>query len=149
MEKGPWIKFDVVDKYFAVCVVYLVLQDASQEAFGINSEFAACFVLGTNPDFIVAGYLAVNIRHAQAAFVVFLDLTFVFGYDWVDENGKRMVVFVIEVIAHYYDPQGLIDLDCGKRYTDLVLPAIFPVNGSGLHVLYYFFDLRAYDADFF
>src|SRR5579859_2735685 len=139
----------MVDKHDAVGVVNFVLENACQKAFGGNTELAAGRILGTDAHFVIAGNLAVYVRHAEAAFIIFLYFTLVLGNDRIDEYRERFVIFVVKIVTDDDDTQRLVDLDRGEGDTNFVLAAIFPIDGRRLHI---FDELRNFggdNADFF
>lgn len=141
LVKGLRLILDMVDKDSAIGMVNFVLKDARQEAFGGYAHFFAVQAEGFDADFSVAWNLAVDITNAQAAFEVFFDGAFVFGDLWVDKNGKRAVVLVIEIVTYYDDTVHLVDLHGSQSDADLMVARGFPVEGSRLHVVDDLFDL--------
>jgi hypothetical protein len=77
---------DVVNKYYSICMVNLMLKYSCEEAIYCDTDGFAVYVEGFDPDFIVTGNSTVNVFDAQAALIVLDNLTFVFGDFRVDEN---------------------------------------------------------------
>src|SRR4051812_23376496 len=70
-KEGFGVVFNVVDENNTVCMVDFVLEDAGQETFGADTEFAALNIESFDLNFLVALYLAINIFNAEASFVIF------------------------------------------------------------------------------
>ncbi len=132
--EGIFLALDVVDKDDAIDVVYLVLDNARQEAFGLDADFVAIRVEGFDTDFAPAFDAAVAAFDAQAAFEIFDLLALVFDDFGVDERRELAGVFVLEAAADDDDTLQAVNLYCGQGSADFVRTAVFPVKAGACHV---------------
>lgn len=126
---------EVVDKEQAICVIDLVLDDARQEALGLEADFVAVDIAGFDANFGPARYAAIDAVDTEAAFEVGEFFAFKFDDFGVYESGKFTRVFVVEIFADDDDAVETVDLDSGERGADFVWPGVLPVETSADHVV--------------
>ncbi len=131
--EGFFVIFDVVDEEDAIEVIDFVLKSASEKIFGFNADRGAIFELGFDADFVTAGNFTIEKRYGETTFVVGDD--FAVGLDdlWVQESGKMVVVFVVEVVSD--DNYALVDAELrgGHSGGELVRVFFFPSEAFGTH----------------
>jgi hypothetical protein len=105
----------------------------ARKAGGGDADRPAFEVEGLDFNLGVAGDRAVDVFDAQAALELFGGLAFGFDDFGVNEDAKRLVVFVVEIVADDYHAVGFGDLHGGQGGAKFVLAAGFPVEGGGDH----------------
>lgn len=132
--EGFGVVADMIDEEDAVEVVDFVKKGSSEVAASFDTDFGAVFEDGFDFGFRWATNKAVNIGDGEAAFLV--DLRFAFSANdfWVDESGKRLIIFIIEVVANNNNALVLAKLGGGHGSRKLVRVLIFPVKRGGNHV---------------
>ena len=112
--------FDMVDKQNTVGVVDFMLNDASKEAFSLETDFVAVDIKSFDADFGVAWHFAVNASHTKATFVIVHDFTFElydFGINkW--RKGTRGLVF--EVASDDNNTLERVNLDSSEGGTNFM-----------------------------
>lgn len=136
---------DVVDEEDAVEVVNFVKKGAGEKTFGLQTDFVAVFEKGFNFDLAGTTNLAVNFWDGETAFEIGFD--FAFGADdfGVDEGGKMVIGFVVEVVADNDDALVDAELRGGHGGRKFVGVLFFPFEGFCDHVAN---DFLGFGGDF-
>ncbi len=143
--ESVFLAADVVNEEDAVEVVDFVKKGAGEKTFGLQANFVAVLEKGFN--FYLAGAtdFAVDFWHRETAFEIGFD--FAFGADdfGVDESGKMVIGFVIEVVAD--NDNALVDAELrgghgGRKFVGVLF---FPFEGFCDHVAN---DFLGFGGDF-
>jgi len=129
-------------------MVDLMLKNPREETLCSKAALVAFDIHKFDAYFTATLDLAVEILDTETTLIVFNDIAFVLGDDRIDERGKGMIIFVIEIVTEYDNAFELVNLDGSKCYANLMIATCFPGDGSCFHVLDELFDAIVDDADF-
>lgn len=132
--KGVVVVLDMVDEEDTVEMVDFVHEGAGEVAFGFDADFATIFEQSLDFDFLRAADETINFGNGETAFLLFDDFAVSLDDFGVNQGGKRVLFFVIEIVAD--DDDTLVDphLRGGHGSREFIRMGFFPIKRKANHV---------------